>query len=335
MILNVRRRGGVTLLEIVLSTSLMVPMMGMLFWFYSSTLEARAESAEHVRRTQLARVIVDRMARELRQATGFSGGYGTGIYGTRNRVSINTVVIPDKALVERRGIRDRRRPGQFDLRQIDYYIAWDEVNTDDQGDPRALGLVRRERKTFNQLSTEEAAALGGDELDAESGEDGVGGDPSGLDGSGGAASGDGESITDRKSSRSSLGRSADDVFDDELNEELDEEELEGAKHELYAPELKFVEFFFHDGTQWWDSWEITEGNALPQMVMITVGYEPELPDDEEIEIIEDIMDDEDDVKPIPDDRYVRIVRIPQADSFFLGPRLQREMSSMDDLDAIE
>jgi hypothetical protein len=92
--------------------------------------------------------------------------------------------------------------------------------------------------------------------------------------------------------------------------------------------LKFVEFFYHDGSRWWDSWEIREGNTLPQMVMITVGYEPELPDDGEIEIIDDILADEEDVEPLPDDRYMLIVRVPQADSLFLGPRLQREMSSL-------
>lgn len=311
-----RRRSAVTLLEIILATGLIVPVMGMMFQFYSTTLASRNESADRIRRNQLARVIAGRIAREIRQSTGFSGGYGTGIYGTRERISINTVVVPDKALVRHQGMRRKRAPGQFDLRQIDYYIAWDDVNQDEEGDPRALGLVRRERKTFNKLSEAEAESLGG--VDSE-------GDESG-----------GEVLQeDDAPARSSFGKRFDDVFDDELGEELDEEELEGAKHELYAPEIKFLEFFYHDGRRWWDSWEISEGNALPQMVMITVGYEPVLPEDEEIEIIEDILDDEDDVQPLPPDRYLVIVRVPQADSLFLGPRIQREMSAMDDLEAVE
>ena len=134
-----RRRRGITLLEIVLATGILVPMLGTVFWFYSSSLETREQSLTKIRDVQLSRGILDRIVRELRQSTGFVGGYGTGIYGTRHKISMNTVVIPDKALVERRGIRERQRPGQFDLRQIDYYIAWDDVNTDEEGDPRASG----------------------------------------------------------------------------------------------------------------------------------------------------------------------------------------------------
>ncbi len=332
------RRSAMTLLEMVLAISLIVPLMGTMFWFYSSTLETRERSAEHVRETQLARVIVDRIARELRQSTGFTGGFGTGIYGTRHRISINTVVIPDKALVERRGSYDRRRPGQFDLRQVDYYIAWDEVNTDDNGDPRALGLVRRERKTFNRLSEAEAEAVAGSLLDElGDGEGEVAGGDGGDELDDGLDAGDGTDGSDEggRRERPLLGRSADEVFDDALTDELDEEEREGAKHELYAPELKFLEFFYHDGTTWWDSWEISEGNALPQMVMITVGYVPELPEDMELEIIEDILEDEDDIEPIPSDRYLTIVRIPQADTLLLGPRVQREMSALESLGEYE
>ena len=72
---NGAQRSGVTLLEVVLGMALMVPVLSLLFWFYTSTLETRDSSAQRVRRTQLARVIVDRIARELRQATGFSSGF--------------------------------------------------------------------------------------------------------------------------------------------------------------------------------------------------------------------------------------------------------------------
>lgn len=291
------RLRAMTLIEVVLTAALMVPLMGILFWFYSSSLESREQANARVRDVQLARVVMDRMAGELRQATGFAGGYGAGVFGTRHAISINAVAIPDRALVERRGIRDEPLPGQFDLRQIDYYIAWDEENLDENGDPRALGLVRRERRTFNQLApadTEETAA----------GPGGTQGDESGLGG-------------------------------EDLDEELTEKEALGSKYELYAPELKFIEFFYHDGYRWWDSWEIFEGNALPQMVMITIGYVPELPEDEEIEIMKDLLLDEDDIEPIASDRYVRVVRIRQADSLFFGPRLQREASASAELEDVE
>lgn len=303
------RRRAVTLLEITLAIGIMVPVMAALFMFYSNSLETTDASAARVRRVQLARVIIDRIARELRQSTGFSAGYGTGIYGTRHQISINTVVIPDKALVERRGIRDKRRPGQFDLRQVDYYVAWDRVNLDENGDPRALGLIRRERRTFNKLEPKEIPEDTPEPIGARN------------DAGPGAE-------------RGGIGREVEDPFDEALDEELEEEELEGAKRELYSPEIKYVEFLYHDGNQWWESWEISSGNALPQMVMVTIGYDPELPEDEEIEIIKDILKDEDDIEPLPEDRFMMIVRIPQADSFF-GSRIQREASAFADLGEVE
>jgi hypothetical protein len=71
------------------------------------------------------------------------------------------------------------------------------------------------------------------------------------------------------------------------------------------------------------------------MVMITVGYVPELPEDEEIEIALDLLIGEEDIEPVPADRYVRVVRIPQADSMFFGPRLQREASAFAALEGLE
>ena len=307
------QRPAVTLLEVTLAVGIIVPVMATVFMFYSNSLESNEQSTVRVRRVQLARVILDRITRELRQSTGFSAGYGTGVFGTRHQISINTVVIPDKALIERPGLRNKRRPGQFDLRQVDYYIAWDRVNLDQNNDPRALGLIRRERRTFNKLEPQELLEDGSEET------------PDGL-----AAGGE----ADDEATPGGVGRGVEDVFDDALEEDLDQEELEGAKRELYAPEIKYVEFLYHDGNKWWETWEISTGNALPQMVMVTIGYVPELPEDEEIEIIKDILADEDDIEPLAEDRFMAIVRIPQADSFF-GSRIQREVSAFSDLGEVE
>ncbi len=325
-----RRRRSLTLIEVVLTVGLMVPLMGMLFWFYASALETRDRNGEMVRETQLARVIVDRIARELRQSTGFASGYGPGVFGTRHRISINTVVIPDKALLRKQAISETDRPGQFDLRQVDYYIAWDEINVDENGDPRALGMVRRERRTFNQLKPvgepgevplDDPAALPG----------GVEGQPDGGLVGDGLGRGDEAAGDDAAGDEQPFDPTGAETVGERVDDELDDVELEGSKQELYAPEIRFVEFFYHDGNKWWESWEIDEGNSLPQMVMITVGYESELPEDEEIEIIEEMFLNEEDIEPLPEDRYMVIVRIPQADSFF-GSRVQREVSSLADVD---
>jgi hypothetical protein len=324
------RRSGITLLEITLAVAIIVPMLATMFIFYSNALRTNDENAERIRRVQLARVVLDRITRELRQSTGFSAGYGTGVFGTRHEISINTVVVPDKALIQRRGVREEPRPGQFDLRQVDYYIAWDRINLDENNDPRALGLVRRERRTFNKLEPEEVPEEGeGPEKESPGLFDGdnenANASPSERD----------RGAADATEQPGGTGPGVDDSpFDDELTDELSEEELEGAKRELYAPEIKFIEFFYHDGHRWWDSWEISEGNSLPQMVMVTIGYTPVLPEDEKMDIIDRIFEGTEEIEPLPEDRFMAVVRIPQADSFF-GSRIQREASALADLEDVE
>lgn len=96
--------------------------------------------------------------------------------------------------------------------------------------------------------------------------------------------------------------------------------------DLWAPELRYLEFRYFDGVEWDTKWELSEGNPLPQLIQITVGYAP---------LTREEYEDEDltkyppsnpefalgDNQPHPD-RYSTIVRIPAADRFF-SSRLQR------------
>jgi hypothetical protein len=259
------RRRAFTLLEMVLATGLFVILVGMMYGFYGSSLALRERATKTARDVQLARIVVDRICAEIHQATGFGGGYGTGIYGDKYTISINTIVIPDKSLSEKRSIQDKPLPGQFDLQEVRYYVAYDEDHPDENGYPRALGLIRRAVKTFNT----DVIIEGDEKGEAES----------------------------RRS----------------------------FKQEMYAPEIKYVEFKYFDGAKWWDKWQITQGNALPQMVRVTVGYEPHAPQEEEALLKIDIGD-EARKDPLPPDQYTRFVRLVQADTFF-GSRLTREASA--------
>lgn len=265
-------RRGFTLLEVVIAISLLVMLMTMLMIFYDNALVQRDEGTKRSRDAQLARVILERMAREVRQAVGNVPGYGVGVFGYKDRIEVNTLVMPDRKLSEVQTVRQRKLPPQFDLQQIRYYIAWDEENLTDDGDPRALGLVRRESKTYlrDAIVTSEEA--------------------------------------------------------EESAEEVEEAQM-AFKEELYAPEIRFLELKYFDGATWWDDWELTQGNSLPQLVRITIGFEPVIPEDQELDIVEDdFLEDEDDIDPLPADRYSILVRPEQADVFF-GSRMSREASS--------
>ncbi|MHC4063542.1 MAG: hypothetical protein ACYSUQ_06680 [Planctomycetota bacterium] len=265
-------RRAVTLLETVLAVSLMVTFMGMMYWFYESSLETREEGLKRTHDVQLARVLLQRMAEEIRQASGNTPGYGTGLIGYKHGISVNTLVIPDKILAQKRSVFDEQIAAQFDLQEVRYYIAWDEENLDEEGNPRPLGLVRRVSKTFNR---------------------GV-------------------------------------VFEtDTEGEESEDEEAAAVKEELYAPEIKFLEFRYFDGASWWEDWELAQGNSLPLMVRVTVGYTPLLPEEEEeLDLVEDnFLRDEEERDRIPDDQFTMFVRLVQSDVNPIGVRLQREASA--------
>lgn len=267
------RRRGFTLLEMVISIGLFITVMGMTFAFYRRSLEIKDHGSSQSTQVQLARVVLATIVGEIRQASGFVPGYGPGVYGLRDAVEINTVVIPDRKLTERRSIRDKQLPGQFDLQQVRYYIAWDDVNVDSNGHPRALGLVRRANRTYLR----------------------------------------------------------DVVFDE--NDPNAAQAEQAWKEELYAPEIKFLEVLYFDGARWWDTWELNQGNTLPQMVRVTVGFVPELREDQELQVVdEDFLQREEDVEPLPEDRYSVLVRIPQADVFF-GSRMTREASAFSESSA--
>ena len=263
-------RGAFTLLEVVLSLSIVAVVSGVMYWFFWNSMSTTEEHAAKSRDVQLVRVVLDRLARELRQANGFVPGYGAGIIGYEHALSINTVVLPDKKLMYPRSIKDQQEVGQFDIQEVRYYIGWDEENTDENGDPRALGLVRRVSKTFLR----EVVIEGDEEGDAG-----------------------------------------------------EEEQTVAVKEELYAPEIKYIEFKYFDGATWWDDWEITQGNALPQIVRVTVGFEPVLPEEEEMDLVEDdFLRDEAELEPLAADRSAMFIRLVQADTFF-GSRLTREASA--------
>ena len=90
------------------------------------------------------------------------------------------------------------------------------------------------------------------------------------------------------------------------------------RNDLQSPELGYLEFRYFDGVEWDTKWDISDGNSLPQLIMVTVGYKS---------ITQDELDDVDlqtypltdypfgDPKP-RDDRYSVIVKIPAADRFF-------------------
>ncbi|MDX2198507.1 MAG: hypothetical protein SF069_05985 [Phycisphaerae bacterium] len=105
---------------------------------------------------------------------------------------------------------------------------------------------------------------------------------------------------------------------------VDEEEPEQLRQDLWSHELCYLEFRYYDGAQWSTVWDVTEGNSLPQLIMITVGFKAATQadlDDSDLETFP--VDEYPFGDPMPHaDRYSQIVRVQAADRFF-SSRFQR------------
>ncbi len=98
------------------------------------------------------------------------------------------------------------------------------------------------------------------------------------------------------------------------------EDLLYIRRDLWSPELGYLEFRYFDGVEWSTTWEVSQGNPLPQMVQITVGFDSILNDDLEDQDLERYPISNDQFPLGPDEfnpnRYSKMVRLRSADPMF-------------------
>lgn len=150
------RRRGLTLLEVLLAMGLIVLVSATMFLFYDQTLRTRRHVQKVVSAGYLARTIAHQIAEEVRAANGFLVGAGPGISGTDRLITLQAVTMPDKKLFRALSIKDDPPPAESDIRQVQYYLAYDDEETHIYADgteaDAPLGLVRREIKTLHQTA---------------------------------------------------------------------------------------------------------------------------------------------------------------------------------------
>jgi hypothetical protein len=142
------------------------------------------------------------------------------------------------------------------------------------------------------------------------------------------------------------GEDAEQQQEDRLNEELLEDFEEEAEEpeisdadkiqweELYASEVKYLRFCYYDGYRWWDQWQVTGENPLPQLVMVTIGFDEHAPfeeargrDKRNEEFCECLNREPPDCEPLTPSQYSSVVRVTQSDPLFRS-RVARESQSL-------
>lgn len=251
---------ALTLLEVVISISLIVVLLSVLLAFFGQTVRVRDQVALAADRTELARAVLDRIATELRGCVG-SDEIGFPVeqrlVGDRRGITFLTTALPTRQQYEFFSEQEAPPPAQHDLTLVTYKLWVDPDERREDGEPMIGGIVRSEKRTLNQFVVNE---------------------------------------------------------DDPLQ----------VRNDLWSHELGFLEFRYFDGVEWDIRWDLTEGNSLPQLVQITVGFLPCTSDELDDADLNDyplaeypLSDDQ----PRPD-RYSVVVRIPAADRLF-SSRIQR------------
>ncbi len=157
------RRSGLTLLELLLALGLIILLSGMMFQFYEVSLKSREAGTERIRNSYLARLVARQIAEEIRGCNGFVKSVGPGVLGDDRFIQLQTITLPDPNLWRRLSIQDAVPPAECDVRQVQYYLAYDEDDTDftypdgTQAE-KPLGLVRREVRTLHQALIREDQA---------------------------------------------------------------------------------------------------------------------------------------------------------------------------------
>lgn len=312
---NPRRwaRRGLTLLEIVLAMGILIAVSSLTYWFYAEALQTSRKGTDAAYRLRLARVVLDRITMEIRQASKITADQRQGVRGAPEHIWLSSHRVPSREQSKERREREDPPVGEYDLTKLEYKIVRHPEVFHEDGYEYPLGLARVEIPIPRPDLIAEAKRKS---EDRESG-NGGGSDP--FDG----ASDEGSQLID-------------DLLSDQEEDDASLE-LDIRWDELYAPEIRYLRFCYSDGHQWWDSWEVTGENPLPQLVMVTIGFEPQPPVGEEFglgriaEINEEFCTcmNQDPVEcvPLASDQFSTVVRVTQADPLFRS-RVTRESQGL-------
>ncbi len=302
------RRRGVTLLEILLAMSLLVTLTSMTYWFYGSSLDTSRKGTTEADKLRLARVVLERIATEIRQANSATAEDHMGIRGDKESIAISTLRVPTKELSKLRLPHDPPPPGEFDLAAVQYKIARHPDILHEDGYELPLGLARVEVLIPRAEMPGAPRPVADQQPAAESQEDkGLTPEAAVVD----------QMFADDGTAREDLSLQPD------INWE-----------ELYSSDIRYLRFCYFDGYKWWDDWQVAGENPLPQLVQITIGFEGHAPcgeafgqDKTNEEFCECMNKDPVECLPLAKDQFSTVVRLTGADPLFRS-RVSRESQSV-------
>ena len=295
----------------MLSMMIIVLIVGGVYGFYSLTVRIREDGQRRTDQAQLASVILSRLSREIESTTTLADNYGVAIEGYADCITVQTLVVPPVDLMIPPSIRDKQRPGEFDVRRITYAL---ERPDPDQASYSAASSSRKSERS-NKSSSDGAELV-----------------PIGLKRTEIKALMAKALILSGDEQEDQNGEGKDEFVSFELNERPEDEfdpRYQPVLEDLISPETKYFSLQYFDGQEWRRSWTGIRSLVLPQAIRITIGFSPgPMPTDEgselsrgEVIVPEEVLLDE---AKFHADRYSLVVRLPVVDDFE-GTRIRRKL----------
>ncbi len=233
-------RKSFTLMETILAMSIIIMIMGTLYAFYHHALKMTVHGREKLEDVQIARVVLHKIAAELRGVTSSGARFTTVLKGEADKISFITTVVPSRLVFFPQDFMDKGRVIEHDLRNVEYYIS----RSKDQ-DNKALGLERDELRCMLTPLIEKK-------------------DPGEL------------TEEDVRKAKEEQEKFKVDL-DMGTNKAVSEQPL--INQELITDRIKYLRFDYFDGKQWQTKWKRSGSDAIPRAVQVTIGF-VEATDDE-------------------------------------------------------
>jgi type II secretory pathway pseudopilin PulG len=246
-----KRRSSFTLIEVLLAITIIVMIMGSVYAFYSHSVKMTQMAEAKMQDAQIARVILLKIANELRGVTASGSRFGTVMTGEAERIDFITTAVPSRLVFFPQDITDKGRLIEHDLRLVQYSLARDEDDEDiiygiRRDELRCLLTSLIEKKTFDKLTQ--------DDIDDANEEQ--------------------DKFTVNLSSESNSAMS---------NQPL-------IKQTILCERIKYLRFDYYDGTEWLTRWNPTDPDAIPKAVKVTIGFTQVTDEEYEHESLLDMED---------------------------------------------
>jgi len=292
-----RRGRAMTLLEVMLSMSLLVVLSTMTYSFYYASLSSKARGTERASKVRLMRTVLRRISEEIRQSVVKTTDFGLGFSGGSEAIELTTLRVPRRDLAREQLSKELPVELEYDLVKIQYKIARHPDIVNEAGFDQPLGLARVEQRIPRRLASKRV----------------VGGEKDALENSAATAKFFRESL---RGSKDATGKAA---IGPEINWE-----------EMYAPDIHYIRFCYYDGYSWWDTWHVVGDDPLPQLVQVTVGFGDHPPLDGNVnedevnqQFCSCLNKEPSDCLKLGKDEYSTVVRVSRADPLFRS-RVSRE-----------